>query len=174
MNENDNNFEALRRLMALKRHETPPPGYFNDFSGQVIARLRAGETSEPVLYGRLFNEAPWVASFLRFFGSKPAYVGAFSAAMCLLLLGSIVYNQRDDTLPESPLFSAAPGGPTSGSTASASAAAPSMAVATDAVGQSGGLAVTTNYSLQPVATMFGQQNFFSQSQQPVSFTPSGN
>ena len=169
MNENDNNFEALKRLMALKRHETPPPGYFNDFSSQVISRLRAGEKAEPVLYGRFFNEAPWMAAFVRFFGSKPAYIGAFSASMCLLLLGSIIYTQRDDTMPESPFLTSLPSAPTT-----ASATAPSMAVATDAVGQSGGLAVTTNYSLQPVATMFGQQNFFSQSQQPVSFSPSGN
>jgi len=173
MNENDNNFEALRRLMALKRHETPPPGYFNDFSSQVISRLRAGEKAEPVLYGRFFNEAPWMASFLQFFGSKPAYVGAFSAAMCLLLLGSIIYNQRDDTTPpESPFLTSVSPASTTASTASATA--PSMTVATDAVGQSGGLAVTTNYSLQPVATMFGQQNFFLQSEQPVSFSPSGN
>lgn len=172
MKENDNNFEALQRLMALKRHETPPPGYFNDFSGQVVARLRAGEKAEPVLYGRLFNEAPWVAAFLRFFGSRPAYIGAFSASMCLLLLGSIIYNQRDDATLESPFFSS--GSAASAAVSTTSAAAPSMAVATDAVGQSGGLAVTTNYSLQPVATMFGQQNFFSQSQQPVSFSPSGN
>ncbi len=43
MNENEQNFDELKRLLKLKRHEVPPPGYFNNFSGEVISRIRAGE-----------------------------------------------------------------------------------------------------------------------------------
>ena len=43
MNDERENFDALQRLLKVKRYEQPPPRYFNEFSGQVLARISAGE-----------------------------------------------------------------------------------------------------------------------------------
>lgn len=39
MNSDSENFEALRKLMAIKRHETPPPGYFDRLPDKIAHRL---------------------------------------------------------------------------------------------------------------------------------------
>jgi hypothetical protein len=81
MSENENDFETLRRLLALKRHEIPPPGYFDDFSSQVIARIRASQVAQNI---------PWLLRLLQAFETRPAYPVAFASALCLLLLFGIV------------------------------------------------------------------------------------
>ena len=86
MSENENDFEALRRLLALKRHEIPPPGYFDSFSDHVIARIRAGEGVQ---------QMPWLLRFLQWFENRPAYPVALASGMCLMLLFGIVSVQQN-------------------------------------------------------------------------------
>ena len=102
MNDSENNFESLRRLLALKRHEIPPPGYFNDFPGRVISSINASQANVPrEIADRLFAKAPWLLKFLQVFEAKPAFVGSFACSLCLLLLFGIVYAGRPDAMPKS-------------------------------------------------------------------------
>ncbi len=87
MNAEPENFDKLCRLLKLKRHESPPPRYFNDFSSQVIARIRTGspggrrESIEDTL-----SESPWVRRFWQAIENRPAISGLLTAAACALLV----------------------------------------------------------------------------------------
>ncbi len=161
MNESENNFESLRRLLALKRHEIPPPGYFNSFSGQVVSRIRAGETAET----REIAGLSWLLKVLQVFEAKPAFAGAFACSLCLLLLLGILYAEGPDGTPKATFLAAL----TQPAVSLADATSP---VLSSAPAQQG-LMVSTNpvFSLEPDASLFGQQNPLAQ---PVSFSLPGH
>jgi hypothetical protein len=82
MNKDPESFEVLRKLMAFKRHEAPPPGYFHRLSDTIIARIERGE-------GQLgFWERISTGFTLR-----PAFAYAFALAACGALATS-VYSVR--------------------------------------------------------------------------------
>jgi|HubBroStandDraft_4_1064222.scaffolds.fasta_scaffold677497_2 hypothetical protein len=81
-------FEALRRLLAIKRHEQPPPGYFNSFSRQVLARIEAGEGD-----GR-FGRLPWYQRLWAALDTKPALAGALGATACAAVIGAFLYSDN--------------------------------------------------------------------------------
>ena len=89
MSENEQDFDALRRLLALKRHEVPPPGYFEDFSLNVIASIRAGEAAARM---------PWYLKFLQAFESRPAYPMALASSLCMVLLFGIFTVEQNPSL----------------------------------------------------------------------------
>ncbi len=97
MNENENDFEALRRLLALKRHEMPPPGYFEHFPGEVMARLRASRSgAQEGVAERLADRLPWLFRMIQALEGKPAFATTFASALCLLLLGGIIFAERPE------------------------------------------------------------------------------
>jgi hypothetical protein len=86
------NFDQLRRLLALKRHEQPPPGYFNHFSSQVIARIEAGERADdPVGFARWIWEGVWLQRLWDALEAKPALAGIVGAAFCGFLIAGVIY-----------------------------------------------------------------------------------
>ena len=89
MNPDSEQFEQLRKLLILKRHEQPPPGYFRSFSGQVVARIKAGEQGET---GPL-----WLRKLWSVFETKPMLTGAFGAAVCALVISGIIFSDDVDS-----------------------------------------------------------------------------
>ena len=97
-------FDQVRRLLALKRHEQPPPGYFHRFSGQVIARIRAGERADDTgAFGRWFGDTSWLARLWGRLESQPILAAAVGAASCVFLLAGVVLSTENSDTAAVPL-----------------------------------------------------------------------
>ena len=96
--DNPDDFEQLRRLLALKRHERPHPRYFNTFSQQVIARIKAGEAGADVaLLPPALVRAPWFQRLWAAFETKPWFAGSVGFAACAMLMAGVVLSGPDDS-----------------------------------------------------------------------------
>ncbi len=93
MNPEPEEFRDLRRLLALKRHEQPPPGYFERFSGMVLARIRTGERAEDSLWEHFGFSIPWLERLWANLESKPALAGAFGLGVCGLLVAGLAFSE---------------------------------------------------------------------------------
>jgi hypothetical protein len=168
MSEANNNFEELKRLLKLKRHEIPPPGYFNHFSGDVVSRLRAGEFGgSHSMLERIQADSPFLGTLLQLFAAKPGAIGALATSVCLLLLVGVIFMDRSEpgssAVPSFMAQSEAPASDVTPTLASAAALAP----------PDNGITISTNpaSSLQPVNSLFGSpQNPLFQS---AGFAPAG-
>jgi len=81
MSSHPENLDPVQRLLNLKRHEVPPPGYFRDFSGRVIARLEAAESSAP---------RTWLQRLGLDFDLQPAMVCALGTVVSALFLFGVL------------------------------------------------------------------------------------
>jgi len=82
-------FEKLQRLLKLKRHEPPPPRFFNDFSGKVTDRIRAGDVGRMGSLEDVVAQAPWLQRIWRVIEGRPAISGMFAAGVCGLVLAGV-------------------------------------------------------------------------------------
>jgi len=94
MNAQSDNFEQIRKLLALKKYEQPPPGYFDQLSARIISRIEAADTGRTTLWERL--------GFA--FGSKPAFVCALGVVVCGLLCVGILSQGTGNAIASSPTF----------------------------------------------------------------------
>ena len=171
MNQNEQNFDVLKKLLQLKQHEVPPPGYFHHFSGQVVSRIRAGEGSyTQSMTERLQAEAPWMVSIFRIFETRPGLIGAFATSLCLLLVGVVIFAERSEHATKNFLAISEPAAMPTGNSVTAMTT-PALVAGSD----NSGIVASTNpvTSLQPTATLFGQAGG-STLFQPAGFMATGH
>jgi len=95
MQPKEENFDALRRALKLKRHEQPPPRYFNEFSACVIRRICENDVQDRATkMDEAAWEAPWVIRLLERFQARPIYAGILGATVCALMISGIIYSER--------------------------------------------------------------------------------
>jgi hypothetical protein len=152
MKEKEQNFDALKKLLQLKQHEVPPPGYFNSFSDKVVARIQAGEAVKPGLLSEWVQyQAPWLGHLVSALQAKPPVIAGFATALCLLLVVGLVLTEKAENA-------------TVGLVADfQNPVEPTMSMASVnsqlLADGGGGIQISTNpISLQPAANLFGQQN----------------
>ncbi len=80
MDEKPDNHEELLKLLALKRHEQPPPGFFDRLPGQITDHIRTDQDT---------RDANWLLRLFPFLEFRPAFAGVYAAGLCALLLGGI-------------------------------------------------------------------------------------
>jgi hypothetical protein len=161
-----NHFHDVKRLLKLKRHEAPPPGYFNHFSGDVISRIRAGEGREAEGFLAKFEGNSFMAGLVQLLHVKPGVLGGFATSLCLLLLIGVVMAERtDDTSTASDItgLKIAPTDTTLGTSPLGLAA----------VDSSTGITISSNsmVSLQPTVATFSSQPSQNPLFQTVGFKP---
>lgn len=137
MNDAPENFEQLQKLLAFKRHEQPPPGYFNRLPGQIIARLRAEDARQQ----KSFLEKLFAGTFFR-----PVVAYGFLGVFCALAATGVVLTLTSQ--PETPMarpISPEPhrmGAASGGDTAISSSLVPSLSLSLSPASLNGGS--TTN------------------------------
>ena len=79
MNSSPEDFKDLRQLLALKRHEKPPPGYFSYLPDKVMMRIERDDLSD---------YSTWWQWLVQKFDARPVLAGAYAFAISgLMLLG---------------------------------------------------------------------------------------
>jgi len=94
----ENDFPEVRRLLSLKRHEQPPPGYFDRFSRNVIAVLKE-EQAERRKANRTDGVPVWIVQFVERLQARPMFAGSLGALACALVIGAVLLYEKDTQRP---------------------------------------------------------------------------
>lgn len=102
MSKDSENFDQLVKLLALKKYEQPPPGYFDTLAGEITARILASESDPRISTYDPAAELGWAGRLWALLEAKPILAGAFGVAVCGLMITGILYSQRLPSTTETP------------------------------------------------------------------------
>jgi len=83
MNPEQKEQERLQRIIGLKRHEQPPPGYFQILPQRIMTRIERGD-----------SKLGFWERVLPTFELQPVLAYAFAVASCAAMTASIFYSER--------------------------------------------------------------------------------
>jgi len=86
MNSEQEDFENLRKLLALKKYEQPPPRYFSELPSRIWVRIERGDGRATSFWARLLPGS----------GLSPAMAYSFGLLACGTLVFGIGYSLRTD------------------------------------------------------------------------------
>ncbi len=87
-NHSPEDFCSLRKLLALKRYEVPPPGYFEGFSERVMLRIQTVG---------LRNRMTWWDQLIEGLAARPLLAGAY--ALCAISLAFMGFRVSESLQP---------------------------------------------------------------------------
>lgn len=99
MEDQGEQFDQLRRLMKLKNHEVPPPGYFNRFPDTVISKIRREQYAQDSVVDKLEVQAPWLIRLWQTVAARPVFAGGLGVAICSLALAGLVFSEQPANSP---------------------------------------------------------------------------
>ena len=85
MKDDPDKMDELQKMLALKRHETPPPRFFKGFSDQVLNRLHSPEPA---------GDQTWRQRLGLDIDSKPVLVCVSGVVVCGLLVVGLIVSLR--------------------------------------------------------------------------------
>ena len=90
MKPENGNEEELQRMLALKRHEQPPPRFFQGMSDKIIVRLHEPEPAVPLTFRQRLGLD---------FDSRPVWVCFCGVAVCVLLVYGLISSRHAESVP---------------------------------------------------------------------------
>ena len=84
-------FDRLLQLLAVKRDEQPPPGFFDRFPREVRRQIMVQDDLHASWLSQLRHESNWLRLALATMEGRPALAGVFGVFACGLIIAGILY-----------------------------------------------------------------------------------